>query len=186
MQSDREQTTEWARKLLASTDWCILDTETTGLGRDAEIVQIAIIAPSGQVLLDTLVKPTKPIPWDATHIHGITNERVAEAPSFLAIAPDLRETISGMRVVIYNANYDERLLQQSALASGWNDYDLPIFSADYTDAMEMYSQWVGDWSVRNSNYRWQRLPGGDHTALGDARATLTVIKQMAGLEAHDG
>lgn len=179
MQSDREQATEWARKLLTSTDWVILDTETTGLRHDAEIVQIAVIAPSGMVLLDTLVKPVRPIPWDATAIHHITNEMVADAPSFLAIAPDLREAISGLRVVIYNADYDERLLQQSALACGWKDYDLPIFGADYTDAMEMYSQWVGEWSVRNSNYRWQRLPGGDHSALGDARACLAIIQQMA-------
>jgi DNA polymerase-3 subunit epsilon len=186
MPSDRDQAAQWARTLLGRTDWCILDTETTGLRHDAEIVQIAIIDPSGHVLLDTLIKPVRPIPWDATHIHGITNEQVADAPSFLAIAPQLREIIGGLRVVIYNADYDERLLQQSALACGWKDYDLPIFSADYTDAMEPYSQWVGEWSIRNSNYRWQKLPSGDHTALGDARATLAIIKQMAGLEAHDG
>lgn len=27
--------------------------------------------------------------------------------------------------------------------------------------------------------RWQPLPGGDHSALGDARATLAVLKRMA-------
>lgn len=34
--------------------------------------------------------------------------------------------------------------------------------------------------IKSHNYRYQRLPGGDHSALGDARATLAVIKRMAG------
>ena len=48
----------------------ILDTETTGLYDDAEIVEISIIDENGGVLLDTLVKPLKPIPAEATAIHG--------------------------------------------------------------------------------------------------------------------
>lgn len=177
--NDRDAAADWARKLLARNDVVILDTETSGLHSDAEIVQIAIIAPDGQVLLDTLVKPVRPIPWDAIAIHHITNEMVADAPTFVMIAPQLRELISGMTVVIFNADFDERLLQQSALACGWNDYDLPIFSADYTDAMEPYSQWVGAWNPRFSSYTWQKLPGGDHSALGDCRATLAVLMRMA-------
>jgi hypothetical protein len=29
-------------------------------------------------------------------------------------------------------------------------------------------------------YTWQKLPGGDHSALGDCLATLKVIKDMGG------
>jgi DNA polymerase-3 subunit epsilon len=46
--------------------------------------------------------------------------------------------------------------------------------------MHWYSQWIGDWNDYHGNYKWQRLPGGDHSALGDCRATLAVLKQMAG------
>lgn len=35
-------------------------------------------------------------------------------------------------------------------------------------------------SINHGNNRWQKLPGGDHSALGDARATLAVIRKMAG------
>lgn len=180
--NDRDAARDWARTLLARSDWCILDTETTGLRSDAEIVQIAIISPNGQVLLDTLIKPVRPIPWDATAIHHITNEMVVDAPTFLDIAPQLRELIGGTTVLIYNADFDERMLQQSALARDWRDYDLPIFGADYRDVMEPYSAWVGEWNRRFGGYKWQKLPGGDHSALGDARATLEVIKRMAGIE----
>ena len=46
-------------------------------------------------------------------------------------------------------------------------------------AMHPYSQWVGDWNDYHGSYRWQRLPGGDHTAIGDCHATYAVLQRMA-------
>ena len=39
--------------------------------------------------------------------------------------------------------------------------------------------YAGQWDDYYQNYRWQRLPEGDHSALGDCRATLEVIRRMA-------
>jgi len=178
--NDRDYASAWARRMLAQPDMLILDTETTGLHGIAEICQIAIVDGAGQVVIDTLVKPTRPIPRDASHIHGITDDKVKDAPTFADLAPQLREILSGATVVIYNAEFDTRLMEQSARAHGLT-YEVPIFAGEYACAMEMYSQWVGDWSSYHHSYRWQRLPGGDHSALGDARACLAVLKKMAGV-----
>ena len=32
----------------------------------------------------------------------------------------------------------------------------------------------------HQSYRYQKLPGGDHTAPGDCRATLALLRKMAG------
>jgi DNA polymerase-3 subunit epsilon len=45
--------------------------------------------------------------------------------------------------------------------------------------MKRYAQFVGEWSERYEDYRYQPLPGGDHRALGDARAALAVLRRMA-------
>jgi hypothetical protein len=45
-------------------------------------------------------------------------------------------------------------------------------------AMRAFAAYVGERSKRGG-YRNQKLVGGDHTALGDARATLRLIEQMA-------
>jgi DNA polymerase III epsilon subunit-like protein len=179
-QSDRTSAAQWAQKLLARNEFVILDSETTGLGGADEICSIAIIDGQGRVLLDTLIKPTRAIPMDATAIHHITNERVADAPTFADIAPPLRELLSGETVVIYNSAFDVRMMEQSAAAHGLS-YEIPIFAGEYKDAMEEYSQWCGEWSDYHGDYRWQKLPGGDHSALGDARACLAIIKRMAGV-----
>jgi len=167
---------KWALSLLYRTEWVILDTETTGLGTSDEIVQIAILSYDGSVLLDTLIHPTQPIPTSATAIHGIKDIDVKNAPTFPEVFEQLRSILSGKTIVIYNAQYDLRLLNQTIAK-----YNLPPLKIDpkcVECAMLKYSAWIGEpWE--DGTYKWQRLKGGDHTAVGDCRATLRIIREMA-------
>ena len=72
-----------------------LDTETTGLGQRDEIVEIAILDPLGKMVIDTLVRPSKPIPQDAVAIHGITNAMVSAAPTWNSIWPEVATVKNG-------------------------------------------------------------------------------------------
>lgn len=182
MSNDKARAAAWARQVLAEPDkYVILDTETTGLDSSAEVVQVAVIDPRGEVLLDTLVRPVGTIPEAASRIHGITYKDVADAPGFADVLPQLQTACRGRTVIIYNADYDTRLLWQSAKAAGGQELCLDARAATgvCNCAMHWYAQWVGEIG-QYGDYRWQRLPGGDHSALGDCRATLEVLKRMAG------
>jgi DNA polymerase-3 subunit epsilon len=178
---DREVARRWARNLLDRTDWAILDTETTGLDGLAEVVQIGVVQPNGMTALDTLVRPRRPIPMDATAIHGITNYMVAGAPVFGDLTSRLTEVLSGKIVIAYNAAFDRRMLFQSARLS---DVTLPPLV--WECAMERYAQYVGRRSSRRGGIVRQRLPrkpeyrGKMHQAIDDCLATLDVIRRMAG------
>jgi len=67
------------------TDILVLDTETTGLGDHAEIIEIGIINGSGETVMNTLVKPNTAVPATATAIHGITDDDLLNAPSFTEV-----------------------------------------------------------------------------------------------------
>ena len=54
----------WAQGVLADPATIFLDTETTGLDAYAELVDIAVVDAAGRVLLDSLVRPRRPIPAD--------------------------------------------------------------------------------------------------------------------------
>lgn len=175
-----EEAREWALDLLKKNpnDWVILDAETTGLGSYDEVVQVAMIDGAGNVLMDNvLVKPTVHIPIDARRVHGITDEMVQDAPRFTQVWGEIYRHMDGKVLVIYNADFDTRILRQSAKATG--DDELLFSFKRLTCAMNAYSEYVGEWNDYHGNFRWQRLPGGDHTALGDCRAVLELIRDMA-------
>jgi DNA polymerase-3 subunit epsilon len=181
--SDRQAAARWAAELLADpAGLVILDTETTGLGPTDEIAEIAVIDGAGEVLIDTLVKPTRPIPVAAWNIHGIADADVASAPTMADLWSHILAAVAGRQLVIYNAAYDLTILDQSCMARDMPDLNLDQLVTVHC-AMRQYAAFVGEWNEYHGNYRWQRLPGGDHSALGDARATLDLLRQMAGGDA---
>jgi DNA polymerase-3 subunit epsilon len=185
--SEKESTLRTAREILDGKP-VFLDTETTGLGGDAEIVEVCVIDTDGTVLLDTLVQPCKPIPPEATAVHGITNEMVATAPVFAEVWAQLEPLLRGRPVVIYNAGYDRALLAQTLKCSGI-DSDLSAW-LDTRCCMEMYAEFWGDWSDWHQSYRWQRLsaaaqqqhislPEDIHRARADAEMCRQLLHVMA-------
>ena len=183
---DLADTISWARRTSADPNVLYLDTETTGLDSGAEIVDIAVIDSSGQVLLETLVRPDRPIPPDATRIHGITNAMVAGAARWPEIAPQVGRLLSrASSVVIYNAEFDARIMDQCNARCR-----LPRYRASWHCAMKQYACFAGRRHDRYGGYRWHKLTDAaatfgyrdtiQHRALADARLCRAVVYGMAG------
>ncbi|EOI6838990.1 3'-5' exonuclease [Yersinia enterocolitica] len=171
-------------------NYLILDTETTGLGDDAEIIEISIIDCTGKILLDTLVKPLKTIPAEATAIHGITNDMVADAPTWRDIHYQFMVITNERTLLIYNALFDSRLIFQTVAASNCQ-FSGKKYIFDAECVMESYAEYYGQWDQKRNKFKWQRLSnaahqqdvvidGAPHRALADCKTTLGVIRAMAG------
>lgn len=81
------------------------DTETTGIRSDKDrIVEIAAYDPINDVSFVHLVNPGIPIPSDASAIHGITDEMVADVGSFKEVGQKFVEFCSGPVVLIAHNN----------------------------------------------------------------------------------
>lgn len=179
-EEDRLAAAEWAYSLWKQK-FLILDTETTGLGSDAEICEIAITDQRGRLLFSSLVKPSVGIPDQAISIHGISNQMVQSAPRFAEIFPVLVGLLKGQTVLIYNAAYDLRILRYCCVAAQRPWIDVEAFMKSFIPqcAMLPYSAYCGEWNDYHGNYKWQKLPGGDHSAAGDCKATAQIVRQMA-------
>ncbi len=106
---DRAGSVAWARSLVESGEFCVLDSETTGLKNPVQFVEIAIVDAGARVLFEGTVRPSCAIEVGATRIHGHTAYSLAGSPPFLEIYPDLLEAVWERRVVVYNASYDRRV-----------------------------------------------------------------------------
>ena len=90
-----------------------LDTETTGLSADDEIIEIAIIDDDGEPLINTLVKPINHTSWpEAQKIHGLSSIDLRHAPTQSEITNKIKEIVRDKCVVIYNAPYDSQYLPE--------------------------------------------------------------------------
>lgn len=162
-----------------------LDTETTGLGDNDEVIDLALIDHDGTVLIDTLIRPLIPVTPGAEAIHGLGNEAVAGAATLSEVLPKLTKLTKGRLVLIYNADFDLRLLHQSANA---RQVKLPPINA--ACVMKVYARYHGDWNRHHGNYKWQSqakaarqlgldVPADLHRAAADAQLCRRIVEEMA-------
>lgn len=157
---------------------CFFDLETTGInvGKD-RIVEISVLKvfPNGNKESKTLrVNPGIPIPREATAVHGISNEDVANEPPFKEIAPQIWEMMRDSDIAGYNSNrFDVPLLAEEFLRNGF-DFDLEkhrlvdvqviFFKKEPRDLTAAYQFYCGK-TMQNA-----------HSAEADVEATYEIFK----------
>ncbi len=102
----------------------ILDTETTGLehaegDRVIEIacVEVRDLMPTGREFY-ALIDPCRPIPLEASNIHGRFDADVRGMPTFDQIAPRLLEFLGDAPLVAHNAPFDMGFLNAEMEIAG--------------------------------------------------------------------
>ena len=174
---------DWAKERLADPNTVILDLESTGLLREdpeTEIAQICILDVYGRTLFSMLLKPSQPMSDKVIGIHGIRNEQVQNQPIFPQVAKMISFVLKDKHLIAWNAEFDVSLLWHMC-----KKYDIPQPKiAGASCAMDRYSEWSGEWSVKKDGFKWQRLPNllgaESHDAYHDCRNTLMAMRKMAG------
>jgi DNA polymerase III epsilon subunit family exonuclease len=98
--------------------YAVFDCETTGTDvTEDEIVSLALIRLDGDGCEESrytvLVRPSRPIPAEATAVHGISDGDVERAPRFAQIAPGLLALLGEAVFVAHNASFDLGMLRRA-------------------------------------------------------------------------
>ncbi len=183
----RAEVTAWARQRVSDPGTVFLDTETTGLGAGAEIIDLAVVDVAGNVLIDTLIAPSAPVPPETTRVHGLVDADLAGAPSWIEIYPVFSELIRERPIVVYNAAFDRRMIAGCCAAAGFPDEE-----RDWHCAMLHYARFAGVRSSDHRNrYRFHKLsdalasfdlPAGGHRARSDAMACRSLVVALAHID----
>lgn len=168
-----------------------LDTETTGLGSDAEIIQFSAIrydmTASGTDryfekvdYMDIFIKPKNEVSEKITSITGITNEMLTCAEPEEAVARSVFNYISDAVIIGYNIGFDIRMLNQMANRTGY-----PVLTNESLDVMQMAKDFipksdisdhklgtVAGYILPDSNFRF-------HSAIEDVIATEELFFEFA-------
>ena len=159
----------------------VLDTETTGTGDRAEVIDLAIIsAYDGRLLFDSPIMPQGRIPGDASAVHGLTRPALRRmgARTWPEIHPTIVEALRGVTTALaWNAPYDRRLLRQTAKRHG-----LRLPGLDWSCIMEIEAATRGPYArfakLADAARRYGVPATGAHRAAADARMALAVARAM--------
>ncbi len=183
-------------KYLNRKNVLIMDFETTGLGRNDQMVEIAVIDTTGAVRLNTLIMPKNGrVPSEASAVHGITKETLMQenAPEYSAVHNKLMALLGGAKIVwAYNAEFERNTLKQT-VKKYQKELDanpaMPEVTVNMGCAMLYYAEFRGEKHSYYGDWRWHKL--GDavkyetgrsltqsHRALDDCFLVLKLMRSI--------
>ena len=184
--SHHDQVIQYARSIIDQHP-VYLDTETTGLSSQDEIIEFSIIDHDGSLLFSRLMKPTQPIPAQARLIHGISDADVAAEKTWPLLWSEIRAILYGRVIAAYNSPFDLQLMQQTHRRYGlpWRD------NFNFVDVMSIFSSFRGVRDPVRGGMRMFKLADAasflnisihkTHRATADTLLTRAILHSIAGL-----
>ena len=156
---------------------CFFDLETTGLKvAEDRIVEISIlkIYPNGNKESKTwLVNPEMPIPEETTEIHGITDEKVANEPTFKELSTEIHKMVENCDLAGYNSNkFDVPLLAEEFLRVGIN---FDISENVLVDVQNIFHKMEQRTLVAAYQFYCDKDLSNAHSAAADTNATYEIL-----------
>lgn len=155
----------------------VFDLETTGtnITRD-RIIELALIKINlnhTQLEFHFLFNPEIPIPPEATAIHGITDEDVADKPLFKTKAAEIAKIFQGCDIAGYNSNkFDFPLLVEEFLRAG---IDFEPDGRMFIDAQRIFHVFEPRTLAAAYKFYCNKTLENAHSAMADTKATLEVL-----------
>jgi DNA polymerase-3 subunit epsilon len=156
------------------------DLETTGIDIASDrVVEISYlkVSPDGEETTKTRkINPERPIPAEATEVHGITNEDVKNCPTFKQIAKSLAADIEGCDLAGYNSNrFDIPLLAEEFIRAGVN---IDLNKHKFVDVQTIFHKKEPRTLTAAYKFYCNKELTDAHTAEADTLATYEILKSQ--------
>ena len=157
---------------------CFFDLETTGTNVASDrIVEISIlkIFPNGNKESKTwLVNPEMPIPPEVVEVHGISNEKVANEPTFKQLSKEIYKMIQDSDLAGFNSDrFDIPLLAEEMLRA---DVDFDMKHMVSVDVQTIFHKMEKRTLGAAYKFYCDKELIDAHSAAADTEATYEVLK----------
>ncbi len=165
-------------KLNLKNPLVFFDLETTGTNINSDrIVEICYLKvyPNGNEEAKTLrINPEMHIPEQASAVHGIYDEDVADCPTFKDVAKNIAHDIEGCDLAGFNSNrFDIPVLAEEFLRVG---VDIDLNRRKFVDVQVIYHKLEQRTLSAAYKFYCNKNLEDAHTAEADTRATYEVLK----------
>ena len=164
-------------KLKIERPLCFFDLETTGINiTNDRIVEIAILKLNPDEKIEKkvwLVNPEMLIPKEVSEIHGITDDKVADAPTFKEISKTIYNFIKGSDLAGYNSDrFDIPLLMEEFLRS---EVDFETKNLRTIDVQTIFHKMEQRNLTAALKFYCNKKLENAHSAMVDTQATYDVL-----------
>ena len=154
------------------------DLETTGTNINSDrIVEICYLKvwPNGNESAKTLrINPGMHIPEEATAVHGIHDEDVADCPTFKEVARSIANEIEGCDLAGFNSNrFDIPLLAEEFLRA---EVDIDLGRRKFVDVQVIFHKMEQRTLAAAYKFYCHKELTDAHTAEADTMATYEVLQ----------
>ncbi len=158
--------------------YVICDIEATGLDSDRDLIEIALITWEDDKIVDiyeTLINPLKPVPEFISNLTSISNRELKEAPKFYEIADSIRMRLEGAVFVSHNTDFDLGLLKKKYQEMG---QELKVKNFCTLKVAQLEIPGLTSYNLEALCHFFRIKITDRHRAIGDARATLELFKEL--------
>ena len=157
------------------------DTETTGGGRNDQIIEIAFCDSDRNLIIDTLIYTDRPSSPGAFKVHGIHPHELLGKPTFINIQPAIVQLLKGRTLYAYNANLDIRMVRQSGHKLWMQQVDVKCLAKQSANFIGQYSPYFKSnryFSLSKACLHFGVEHTNAHRAAADAIACVTLWEGM--------
>ena len=170
----RRKTARWAAGVLADPNAAVLSFATARSGGRVDELEVAVLDTGGRTLLDARARADCDPAEARPRLRDCLSEALAPAGSARRVVVFDRPTV--LRLLARHAPGVLRALSRGTGRGGGSGEGDAAF---IEDAGTHYFRAYGQWNTSTEDYcDCTFLPGRDGTALGDARATLALVKKL--------
>ena len=164
----------------------VLDTETTGFDpktgdRLIEVgcIELEDLLPTGRTF-HRFVNPERLIPPDAIRVHGITDDKVKDAPKFHQVVDDLMEFVGDAVLIAHNAAFDRNFIDFELNRCGRPITGEPRWIDTLALAQKRFPGMANSLDALCKRFKISLVERTLHGALIDARLLAEVYLELKG------
>lgn len=166
--------------------YVVVDIETTGgSARYHRIIEIAIVIFEGEEIVErfsSLVNPGVYIPAYITALTGIDDDMVADAPTFGEMAPYIKKLFQDGVFVAHNVNFDYGFLKKEFELAG---VQFEMKKLCTVRLSRKVIPGLSSYALGNICRHLGIVNEARHRALGDAMATVELLKYLINHDEND-